>query len=451
MLRRRGGLLRQHDFRHLWAADALSQFGSRISLLAVPLLALTVLGATPFQVALLTVCERAGILLFSLPVGAWADRLRCRPLLVGADLGRFVLLGSIPVAAAFDLLSLVQLYVVLVLMGIHTAVFDVAHQTYLPRLVAADDLVEGNAKLAANMSVAAVGGAGIGGYLIQLLTAPYAEAVDALSYLWSAIWLRGIRTAEARPERTEQRRLRQDIGDGLGYLFGQPILRAIALNVATVVLFQSAIGAITIVFLVREIGLGPAAIGLLSMIGLLAAVVASMATSRIADRLGTARTMLAASVLLGFAFLLLPLTKPGAGLIFFVASGALSAFTIIVLVVLQASARQQLCPEDLRGRVAATMNMLSWGMMPIGALIGGSLAGVLGLRGTIAVCAAGVLTGAAWPICSPLRSLRDVPLSPPTGRRSPEVAAPVHAGDAGPAQSSPHGRTGPRHAAGSGR
>jgi Transmembrane secretion effector len=106
MLRRRGGLLRQHDFRHLWVADALSQFGSRISLLAVPLLALTALGATPFQVARLTVCERAGILLLSLPVGAWADRLRCRPLLVGADLGRFVLLGSIPVAAAFDLLSL---------------------------------------------------------------------------------------------------------------------------------------------------------------------------------------------------------------------------------------------------------------------------------------------------------------------------------------------------------
>jgi Na+/melibiose symporter-like transporter len=301
------------------------------------------------------------------------------------------------------------------------------------------------------MSVAAVGGAGIGGYLIQLLTAPYALAVDALSYLWSAIWLRGIRTPEARPVRGEQRRLRQDIGDGLGYLFRQPILRAIALNVATVVLFQSAIGAITIVFLVREIGLGPAAIGLLSMIGLLAAVVASMVTSRIADKLGTARTMLAASILLGVAFLLLPLTRPGAGLAFFVASGALSAFTIIVLVVLQASARQQLCPEDLRGRVAATMNMLSWGMMPIGALIGGSLAGVLGLRGTIAVCAADVLAGAAWPVCSPLRSLRDVPLSPPSGRRSPAVAAPVRADDAGPVPSSPHGRTGPRCAAGSGR
>ena len=270
-------------------------------------------------------------------------------------------------------------------MCIHTAVFDVAHQTYLPRLVAADDLVEGNAKLSANMSVAAVGGAGIGGYLTQPLTAPYALAVDALSYLWSAIWLRGIRTPETRPECTEHR-LRRDIADGLGYLFRRPILRAIALNVATVVLFPSAIG-----------------------------------------------------------------TKPGAGLIFFVASGALSAFTIIVLVVLQASARQQLCPEDLRGRVAATMNMLSWGMMPIGALIGGSLAGVLGLRGTIAVCAVGVLAGAAWPICSPLRSLRDVPLSPPTGRRSPEVEAPVRAGDAGPVPSSPHGRTGPRHAAGSGR
>lgn len=448
MLRRRGRLLRDHDFRHLWAADALSQFGSRISLLAVPLLALTVLDASAFQVALLTVCERVGVLLCSLPVGAWADRLRCRPLLIAADLSRFVLLGSIPLAAVFDVLTLGHLYGALLLIGVCTAVFDVAHQTYLPRLVAPDDLVEGNAKLATNMSVAAVGGAGIGGYLIQWLTAPYALAVDAFSYLWSALWLGSIRTPEARPVRAERTDLRRDVGDGLVYLFRHPILRAIALNTSMIVTFQSAVGAITIVFLVRDIGLGPATIGLLGMIGLLAAVVSSLVTDRIAKTFGTARTMLAASVVLGLSFLLLPLTTPGAGLAFYVAFGALSAFTIIVLVVLQSSARQQLCAEELRGRVTATMTMLSWGMMPVGALIGGTLAELIGVRATIVVCGLGALSGSVWLFVSPLRSLRDVPVSPEAARPSPAAAAPGPGDDDAPAPSSPPGRTAPPHADG---
>ena len=159
-----GGLLREHDFRHLWAADLISQIGTRMSLLAIPLLALTVLDATPLEVALLSAGERAAALLLGLVVGAWADRLRCRPLLIAADLGRAALLGSIPAAAALDLLTLGQLYVVLFLVGAHTVVFDVAHQTYLPRLVASADLVEGNAKLATNHSIGAVAGAGVGGY-----------------------------------------------------------------------------------------------------------------------------------------------------------------------------------------------------------------------------------------------------------------------------------------------
>lgn len=411
MLRRRGGLLGDHDFRHLWAADALSQFGSRMSMLAVPILALTVLGASPFQVAMLSVCERAGNLLLSLPVGAWADRLRCRPLLVAADLGRFVLLGSIPLAAAFDVLTLAQLYVVLALTGLHTAVFDVAHQTYLPRLVSGEDLVEGNAKLATNLSVAAVVGAGSGGYLIQLLTAPFVILLDALSYAWSALWLRGIRAAEQLPERDGRRRLREDIGDGLRYVFRHPLLRPMALNLATIVLFQSAIGAVTIVFLVRDLGLSAGTIGLLGMTGLVAAIVSSLLAGRVAARFGSARSMLAASVLIGVAFVLLPFATPGPGLVFFVASGALSAFGIILHGVLLSSARQQLCPQELQGRVSATMNVLSWGVIPLGALLGGVLANLVGVRGTLAIGGALALAGSVWLFCSPLRSLRDVPSS----------------------------------------
>jgi predicted MFS family arabinose efflux permease len=404
-----GGLLREHDFRHLWAADAISQVGTRMSLLAVPLLALTVLDATPFEVALLSVCERGSSLLLGLVVGAWADRLRCRPLLIGADLGRAVLLGSIPAAAVFDVLTLGQLYVVLFLVGAHTVVFDVAHQTYLPRLVAAGDLVEGNAKLAANHSVGAVAGAGAGGYLVQWLTAPYVVLLDALSYLWSALWLRGIRKPEPKPQRTEPTPLGREVRDGLRYVARQPILRAVTLNSATIMFFQAAQGAVILVFLVRELGLSPGLIGLLSMIGLVAAILSSMVTTWIGARIGTARAMLLGSAVTGAGYLLFPLTTAGAGLAFYVAAGALTAFGIILLRILEATAIQQVCVPGLRGRVAATVGVATGTVLPVGALLGGVLAGTLGLRGTLWLTGVMMCSASLWLICSPLRWLRDIP------------------------------------------
>ena len=404
-----GGLLREHDFRHLWAADLISQIGTRMSLLAIPLLALTVLDARPLEVALLSASERAAALLLGLVVGAWADRLRCRPLLIAADLGRAALLGSIPAAAALDLLTLGQLYVVLFLVGAHTVVFDVAHQTYLPRLVASADLVEGNAKLATNHSIGAVAGAGVGGYLVQWLTAPFVVLLDALSYLWSALWLRGIRKPEPRPERAEQTPLGREVREGLQYVARHPILRAITLNSATIMLFQSANGAIILVFLVREIGLSPGLIGLLSMVGLLAAIVSSMMTGWIGERIGTARAMLLGSGITGAGYLLFPLTTGGAGLVFYVAAGLVTAFGIIVLRILEATAIQQICVPAMRGRVAATIGVATGAVLPVGAVLGGLLAGSLGLRGTLWLTGVLLLAGSLWLVCSPLRRLRDIP------------------------------------------
>lgn len=408
MLKRVGGLLREHDFRHLWIGDALSQFGTRMSMLAMPLVGLFVLDASPFQVALLVACERAGFLLLGLPVGAWTDRLRCRPLLIAADIGRALLLASIPVATALGVLTLAQLYVVLLLVGVHTVVFDVAHQTYLPRLLERDDLVEGNAKLAANTSVAAVAGSGIGGYLVQWLTAPFVVLLDALTYLWSAIWLGGIRKREQRPERPVRQSLLRDIGDGLEFLVRHPILRPIAFYNVTVVLFQSANSAILLVFLVREIGLRPGLIGVLGMVGLVGAIVSSMMTRWLAARLGSARALLLGSVVLGVGFALYPLTGPGTGLVWFVVAGLLTAFGIIVSGVLQITALQQLCPDELLGRVSATSKVLSWGMMPLGSLLGGVLSAVLGMRGTLWLAGAVILVAPLWLLCSPLRGRHDV-------------------------------------------
>src|SRR5689334_5487265 len=180
------------DFRRLWLADAVSQLGTRMTFLSAPLVAVLYLNASTFQVALVRTCETLGWLLFGLLAGAWVDRLRCRPVLLTTDFGRAALMFSIPVAALLGALTLWQLYAVMFLVGILTVFFEVAHQTYLPRLLPADQLVPANAKLAANASVAALAGASAGGYLVQLLTAPFVFVIDALSFVWSALWVRSI-------------------------------------------------------------------------------------------------------------------------------------------------------------------------------------------------------------------------------------------------------------------
>jgi MFS family permease len=402
------GILRHHDFRRLWIADLLSQLGSRLSMIAVPLLAVLTLNASTLQVSLLRTCETAAWLLVGLFAGAWVDRVRCLPVLVFADLGRAVLFGSIPVAAWFGVLTLTQLYVVLAFAGILTVLFDVAHSSYPPRLLAPDQLLPANAKLAANHSVAAVVGAGAGGFLVQWLTAAVTLGLDSLSYVWSAFWLRSIRTAEPRPVVAERPNLRLEIGEGLRYVFRHPLLRPIALNTTTTMLFQSATGAVMVVFLVREIQLSPSTIGLLSMTGLLGALVASALTERLSNWIGDARALLLSSIGIGVAFVIQALTGPGWRLVWYVLAMLLSALCIIVCYILQASIRQRVCPPSLQGRVSATMSFVSWGAAPIGSLLGGVLATAFGLRFTLWLDGIAVLLGSAWLVFSPFRTLRTV-------------------------------------------
>src|SRR5262249_13495754 len=180
-----GSLLRHRDFRLLWAGDTISQLGTQVTALALPLLAITTLYATPFQVGLLTTFEYLSFLLVGLPAGAWVDRVRRRSVLIAGDVGRALLLGSLPVAAWLGMLGMPQLYLAALGAGLLTVFFDVASQSSLPHLVGREHLVEGNAKLQASQSVAVVAGPTVGGLLVQALTAPYAVLVDAASFLWS--------------------------------------------------------------------------------------------------------------------------------------------------------------------------------------------------------------------------------------------------------------------------
>ncbi|HEX5406555.1 MAG TPA: MFS transporter [Pseudonocardiaceae bacterium] len=407
---RRVGLLREHDFRHLWVADVVSQFGTRVSFLALPLLAVSYLHASTVEVSLLRTAQTIAYLLIGLQVGAWCDRMRRGPVVVAADLGRAALLCWVPVGAALGVLTVWQLYIVVGLAGALGVFFDVARHAYLPDLISRDNLVEGNTKLAVNQSSAAIAAPAIGGLLVQGLGAPIAIAVDAASYLWSGLWLRGIRTVERPRPRPAGRHLLREIGEGLRVVWHEPVLRAFGAHNASLSLCQSANTAIAVVFLVREVHLSPGIIGLLGTVGLLGAIIASATTRRLSGLIGPARMIwLVGGIVCGAGMFIYPLTAPGWRIWLDAASTFLASTGIIVLNIVESSFQQAVCPPDLLGRVNATMSFLVWGVIPVGSLAGGLAGAAIGLRPTLWLAGAGALASAGWLVFSPLRGMRDLP------------------------------------------
>ena len=402
-------LFRHRDFRLLWSGETVSEIGSQVSLLAIPLVAVRTLHATTFEVGALTAASTAAFLLVGLPAGAWVDRLRRRWVMIAADAGRLLALGSVPVAYAFGQLSILQLYLVTLSAGVLTVFFDVAYQSYLPSLIGRDRLIEGNAKLTASGEMARVAGPSLAGGLIQAIGGSYAVAVDAVSFLVSAGAVAAIRTPEPAPARPERpQRLHRDIAEGLRLVFGHPLLRAIAATTATANLFNGIQSAVEIVFLVRVVHAPPGVIGLLfaaaSVGGLLAAVV----TSRINRRVGGVRaTFLGA--FLGVGAILLPLTGPGFGLLLFAGGQFAKSFGVVLYNINQVSFRQQLCPDRLLGRMNATMRFVVWGVLPIGALAGGAIGTAIGVRATLWLAAGGGILAGGWLLASPMRRFRDFP------------------------------------------
>jgi len=405
-----GVLLRHRDFRLLWGGETISELGSQVSLLAIPLLAVRTLHATTFEMGLLTAASTAAFLVIGLPAGVWVDRIRHRRVMIAADLGRVLVLASVPIAYAVGGLTLAQLFVVTLASGILTVFFDVAYQSYLPVLVGREHLVEGNAKLTGSAQVAAVAGPSVAGGLVQAIGASAAVAVDSASFLVSAAAVRAIRAPEPEPHVPEggHPRLGRDIAEGLRFVFHNVLLRAITATTATCNLFSGVATAVEIVFLVREVHASPGVIGLLFSLGGVGGVLGALAAGPIASRFGGAR-----ATLIGIGGnvggLLMPLTMPGAGLAFFGVGFLIESFFVVVYNVNQVSFRQRLCPDRLLGRMNATIRFVVWGVLPIGALIGGILGSVLGLRTTLWIGVVGELLAGTWLLASPMRTMRDFP------------------------------------------
>ena len=408
----KGGLWRHSDFLKLWSAETISQVGSQVTGLALPFVAIVTLDVSAFEVALLGVVEFAPFILISLPAGVWVDRLPRRPILIVGDLGRAALLASIPIAYAFDVLTIWQLYLVGFLFGVLTVFFDVAYQSYLPSLVSRDQLVDGNSKLEISRSGAQLAGPALAGVLVQALTAPIAMLIDAVSFIASGLFVFRIRTREKAPERENGRSpfagMKGELSEGLRYVLGHRYLRWIAASTATFNFFSNVMFAIFLVYAVRQLNLSAGTIGFVFAIGNVGYLVGAITSNRIAGKVGVGPAIVLGAAA-GIAALLVPLAPESGPIPLLIASQLIISFGLPLYNITQVSFRQAITPERLQGRMNSVMRFIVWGVIPLGTLAGGGIASAMDLRAAIWVGAIGMSLAFLPVLLSPVRTLREMP------------------------------------------
>jgi MFS family permease len=423
-----GGLWRDADFLRLWSAQTISQLGSQVTLLALPLAAILVLDASTFEVALVGVFQLLPFLLLTLPAGVWVDRLPRRPVLIVADVGRAVALASLPLAYWFDALSLPHLYAAGFAAGVLTVFFDVAYLAYMPELVERSRILDGNAKLETTRSAAQVAGPGLGGVLVGALTAPVAILADAVSYCVSAVLLGRIR----HPDRAGTQRaasqptsLWHELREGLRFVFHQPHLRILVLTTGATNLFWNVGLGVLVVYLVRGLGLSPATLGLVIAVGEVGSIAGAVVSGRVARHFGVGRTIAWTALLTNIGILAVPLAPTARPEPVLMVGFLLGALFGNIFNVNQLSLRQAITPERLQGRMNSVVRFMYWGPQPLGMVIGGALGSVIGLRETLFFAAAGAVLTMVPLVLDPIRRLETVPEPPVEPALRPTVPGPA--------------------------
>ncbi len=414
----RRGLWADRDFLLLWLGQTVSFLGTEVTRVALPLTAVIVLGASPGQMGLLGAAESVPFLLLTLLAGVWIDRHRRRPILVAANLLRALLLALVPLLAVLGRLRMEHLLAIAFLVGCCTVFFELAYQSYLPRLLPRDRLVEGNGKVAAGTSGAEIAGPGIGAALVGLVTAPLAIVADAVSFLVAGAALSRIRRPEEPPARTPAGvSARRQVADGFRVTLRSRYLIAFAGEAATYNVFWNAIQAVLVLFVVRELGLGAGTLGLVLAVGSVGALIGALLTARVAARIGIGRTMIGSAVLSNAGTLMIafaagpaPVAILTLAVAFFLRGVGMTGCNVQVY-----GLRQAIVPDELLGRVNGTYTLLTFGFVPLGALLGGLLGELLGLRPALLVAAAGLFFSWAWLVFSPARGLRELPDRPLVG------------------------------------
>jgi predicted MFS family arabinose efflux permease len=404
------GLARNGDFAHLWAAQTVSQIGTQFSVVVLPLLAAVTLSASPLALGLLSAAAGLPHLLFGLLAGAWVDRLPRRPLMIAADLGRFALMATIPIAAWRGILTVELLIAIAFFVEALTVFFDIAYLAYLPSLVAGDQLVEANSRLEASASASQVIGPAFGGTLVRLLGAPNAMLIDAVSYLASAFMLARIKVQEViAREETDNGILRQ-IAEGLVRLWRDPLLRPLALASGAVNFGGWVFLSIYVLYLTRTLGIDAGVVGLVFAMGGVGALAGSMLATPARRRWGTGPVLLGSMLLFGLFGLTVPLAVafPRYALPLIVAAELLQWLALTIYNINAVSLRQEVTPQALLGRISGSMRFISIGMWPLGSLVGGYLGGKIGLPATLVVGALGMLLAFLPLVFSSIPRLREI-------------------------------------------
>lgn len=406
MRSRFNGLWRQRDFMRLWAGQTISAFGSLLG--ALGLTALLILDATPMQMGILGTLGALPVLLVGLQAGVWVDRLRRRPILIVADVGRALLLLSVPVAAMLNLLRIEQLYVVAFLTGALTVFFDVAYQSILPSLVRREQLIEGNSKLGTSSHLAEVAAPAVGGLLVQTLGAPLTVLLDALSFLGSALFIARIRTPEPPPEQVEQQpSMRHEIVAGLRLVLRNRVLRVIAGSEAIDNFFGGFFAAVYGLFIIRTLGLPPVLIGIAIGFGGIGALIGTTVAGWATRRWGMGPTIVRMALVMAIVGPLTPLASGPAivAIAMVLAPQLIGDLARAIYVINERSLRQTITPDRLLGRTNASMHFLVGSIGMVGILVGGALGEMIGVRATLGLAVAGGASASLLIAFSPLRTV----------------------------------------------
>lgn len=410
MLRERllRGLWRDPDFVKFWVSRTVSNFGALMG--ALQFVAVLVLHATPFQMGILSALGVAPSILIGFFVGVIADRIRRRPIMIASELCRFALLASIPAAYVLGQLHIEQLYVVAFFNGVLTTFFDVANRSYLPTLVGRGNLVDANSKLTASESFAEVTAFSIGGWIAQLANSVLVAAIGGLTFLVSALSLVFIRKQEPEAKPSENGgNVAREIWQGLGVVWNDRLLRALAVATAAENWTAGMMSAVVLVFGVRELGFGPGMLGTIFAIGGISSIIGSTYAGWAARRFGFGAALVGGYTVYMLTIFFIPIAREPlvfAGLMLTVAQLGDGFFTMFM--VQESSLRQAITPERSMGRMNATIRSLGLAALFAGSLVGGWVAGEIGLRMTIVLAACIGLLGALYMALSPLRKVREL-------------------------------------------
>ncbi|MGI8947643.1 MAG: MFS transporter [Ornithinimicrobium sp.] len=397
------------NFRLIWAGDTVSVFGMQLIGLAIPILAVQVLAATPLEMGLLGALHMLAFLLISLPAGAWVDRWRKKRVIVLGDLSRAAVLLLLPLAWWAGVLAMWQVYVVALVTGAITVFFDVANQSYLPEIVDSDQIAEGNGKLSASQQTAGVVGPAAAAGLIRLVGSPLAIAVTSVCMAASSLLVSRVDHVEDPKPREGRRPMRAEIAEGMSFVIRHPLLVRITACTGTSNFTSGFLDALFVFYVLRTLDLAETTLGLIFSVSAVGGLLGAVSAERFARWVGEGRSIPLSAVLIPVAGLSTPLASVLPPVPTLIIGGLISSWAVVVYNVVQVSFRQRLCPKLLLGRMNASIRFLVWGPIPLGALVGGALGTWIGVVPALWVAVVLAVLAALPVLLSPLLTMRDLP------------------------------------------